>query len=221
MVDGVLYMWVRNTGNAQLVWSMDRGRTWIWGFRFETSFGSPTFVNFGKNYDGARDQYVYTISQDGPSAYESDDGIILARVPKTAMRDRDKYEFFVRLGPHGAPLWTKNIVQRGPVFEYPGNCQRTDVVYNRGLRRYMMALSYGHSGGWGIYDAPEPWGPWTTAFHTRDWGLGGTHGYRLQSKWISPDGRTMHLIFSGVKLPSITYDAFCVRRMSIETAVER
>src|SRR3989442_7953529 len=43
MVDGVLYMWVRNTGNAQIVWSDDRGRNWHWGFRFDTSFGSPAF----------------------------------------------------------------------------------------------------------------------------------------------------------------------------------
>src|SRR5262249_27662771 len=30
MVDGVLYMWVRNAGNAQLAWSTDRGATWQW-----------------------------------------------------------------------------------------------------------------------------------------------------------------------------------------------
>jgi hypothetical protein len=221
MVDGILYMWVRNTGNAQLVWSPDRGRSWQWGFRFETSFGSPTFINFGKNYHGARDAYVYTISQDGPSAYESDDGLILARVPKAALRDRDQFEFFARLESGGKPVWTKNIAERGHIFQYPGNCQRTDIVYNPGLKRYLLALGYGHSGGWGIYDAPEPWGPWTTAFHTIDWGLGGTHGYRLPSKWISSDGLTMHLVFSGVKLPTITYDAFCVRRLSIDTAIER
>src|SRR4051794_23883688 len=28
MVDGVLYLWVRNVGNAQLAWSRDRGKTW-------------------------------------------------------------------------------------------------------------------------------------------------------------------------------------------------
>src|SRR5581483_7012466 len=30
MVGGVLYAWVRNTGNAQLAWSADRGQTWTW-----------------------------------------------------------------------------------------------------------------------------------------------------------------------------------------------
>ena len=30
MVDGVLYLWARNAGNAQLAWSADRGSTWSW-----------------------------------------------------------------------------------------------------------------------------------------------------------------------------------------------
>ena len=84
MVDGVLYMRVRNTGNAQLAWSEDHGKTWHWGFKLTTSFGSPAFLNFGHNYAGARDDFVYTYSQDGPSAYESSDALVLARVRKGA-----------------------------------------------------------------------------------------------------------------------------------------
>jgi hypothetical protein len=221
MVDGVLYMWVRNLANSQLAWSEDRGRTWQWGFRFDTSFGSPTLLNFGKNYAGARDSYVYVYSQDGPSAYESDDALVLARVPKNRIRERAAYEFFVRLDDAGRPVWTQEIARRGPVFRYSGRCQRSDAVYNPGLKRYLLALGYDHGGAWGIFDAPEPWGPWTTAFHTEDWGLGGTHGYRLPAKWISADGLTMHLVFSGVKLPHTTYDAFCVRRFTIDTLPRR
>src|ERR1019366_3463580 len=82
MVGGVLYLWVRNVANAQLLWSQDRGRTWQWGFKMEAGFGSPAFLNFGRNYAGARDGFVYTYSQDGPSAYESDNGVVLARVAK-------------------------------------------------------------------------------------------------------------------------------------------
>ncbi len=214
MVDGVLYMWVRNTGNSQLVWSEDHGLTWQWGFKFDVSFGSPAFLNFGKNYAGARDGYVYSYSQDGPSAYESYDGVVLARAPKEKIRDRSAYEFFVRLDAAGKPEWTRDIARRRPVFTFPGKCQRVDAVYNPGLKRYLLALGYNHNGGWGIYDAPEPWGPWTTAFQTAHWGLGGTHGYRLPSKWIGPGGRTMHLVFSGIR-PN---DAFCIRRMELDVA---
>jgi len=69
---------VRNVGNAQLLWSQDRGKTWQWGFKMEAGFGSPAFLNFGRNYAGARDSYVYVYSQDGPSAYESDNALTLA-----------------------------------------------------------------------------------------------------------------------------------------------
>ncbi|MCP5109445.1 MAG: DUF4185 domain-containing protein [bacterium] len=212
MVDGVLYVWARNTGNAQLMWSADHGKTWERGFKFTESFGSPAFLNFGRNYEGARDGYVYTYSQAGPSAYEIDYGLVLARVEKERIRERAAYEFFARWDEDGSPVWSPDIGDRGMVFYYPGNVQRVDAVYNPGLGRYLLALGYGHGGGWGIFDAPEPWGPWTTAFHTPYWGLGSTHGYRLPSKWISEDGRTMHLIFSGRKHNGVLWDAFCVRR---------
>ena len=93
----------------------------------------------------------------------------LARVPNDHIREREAYEFFQRLDAAGKPIWTKDITTRGPVFRFPGHCQRVDAVYNPLLKRYLLALGYNHKGGWGIYDAPEPWGPWTTAFHTDYW----------------------------------------------------
>ena len=99
MVGGVLYMWVRNAGNSQLAWSSDHAKTWTWsGWRFETSFGCPTFLNFGKNYAGARDGYVYIYSPDGDSAYRAADRMVLARVPKDRITERGAYEFFKGLG---------------------------------------------------------------------------------------------------------------------------
>ncbi len=211
MVDGVLYLWVRNVENAQLLWSLDRGKTWQAGFKMETAFGSPAFLNFGRNYAGARDAFIYSYSQDGPSAYESDNGVMLARVAKDRMRDRSSWEFFERLDAGGRPIWTPDVTRHGAVFHYPANCQRVDAVYNAGIGRYLLALGYDHAGGWGLFDAPEPWGPWTTVLH-RQWDLAGTHGYRLPAKWISKDGLTMTLVFSGVK-PN---DAFCTRTLTLE-----
>lgn len=216
MVDGLLYMWIRNLENSQLAWSADRGKTWEWGFRFETSFGSPSFLNFGKNYQDARDEYVYIYSQDGPSAYESDDHLVLARVPKDKIRVRSAYEFFSQLNDVGQPSWTKDIKQRGAVFSHFGKCQRVDTVYNPGLKRFLMALGFNFEGGWGIFDAPNPWGPWTTVFYTEKWDLGKTHGYRLPSKWISDNGKTMYLVFSGIANQDVNYDAFCVRKLTLE-----
>ena len=51
MVDGVLYLLVRNVGNAQLTWSEDHGASWTFvDWKFTNSFGAPSFINFGKNY---------------------------------------------------------------------------------------------------------------------------------------------------------------------------
>ena len=211
MVGGVLYLWARNAGNAQLLWSDDLARTWHSGFIMDESFGSPAFLNFGRNYGGARDGFVYTYSQDGPSAYESDNDLVLARVPAGRIRERAAWEFLAYVDAGGRPVWTSDISRRGSVFRYPANCERVDVVYDAPIKRYLMALGYDHSGGWGLFDAPEPWGPWTTVLH-RDWDIPGTHGYRFPAKWIAPDGLTLTLVFSGVK----PYDAFCTRTLRLE-----
>ena len=211
MVEDFLYMWARNTGNSTLVWSADHGKTWHWGFRFSTSFGCATFLNFGRNYEGAPDKYVYIYSQDGPSAYESYDRVVMARVPKDRINDRSSYEFFENLDSSGNPVWTSDVAKRGPVFTHPGRCQRMDIVYNAGIKRYLMVQGFNHDGGWGIFDSPQPWGPWTTAFYTERWDCGSTHGYRLPTKWISKGGRTMYLVYSGRG----EWDAFCVRKMTL------
>jgi hypothetical protein len=142
------------------------------------------------------------------------DAIVLARAPRGKLRDRDAWEFFA--GSPGDPHWTRDIGNRSPVLYYKGHCQRVDAVYHPVLKRYLLAVGYGHNGGWGLYDAPAPWGPWSVALHTEYWGLGGTHGYRLPAKWISAGGHTMQLVFSGVQYNGVLYDAFCVREMKLD-----
>ncbi|UCC97557.1 MAG: serine hydrolase, partial [Phycisphaerales bacterium] len=138
MVDGVLYMLVRNTGNSQVAFSGDYGKTWTWcDWKFTESFGAPAFLNFGKNYAGARDGFVYIYSHNSDSAYEAADEVVMARVPKNAITHRAAYEFFKDLDEQGEPIWTKDIAQRGAVFVNPGNCYRSQVSYNAGLKRYL------------------------------------------------------------------------------------
>ena len=212
MARRVLYMLVRNVANSQLVLSPDHGRTWHWLFKFTESFGCPTFLQFGPNYSGARDDYIYIYSPDGPSAYESYDAVVLARVHIDEAPYREAYQFFAGL-KDGRPVWSDDITKRRPVFEYPRHCGRIEVVWCAPLKRYLMLLAFNHRGGWGIFDAPQPWGPWTTAFFTPRWDMGDTHSYRLPTKWISPDGRRAWLVFSGLSSNTLDNDAFCVRQM--------
>jgi CubicO group peptidase (beta-lactamase class C family) len=207
MVDGVLYMWARNTGNSQLAWSKDHGKTWTWAdWKWTTSFGCPTFLNFGKNYAGARDCFVYVYSFDSETAYDAADRMVLARAAQDRVTERAAYEFFTRLDSEGNPRWTKNIDERGAVFSHPARCYRTGITYNAALKRYLWCHTYPESthsggprfqGGLGIYDAPEPWGPWTCVYHTNQWDVGPGETSSFPTKWMAEDGRTLHLVFSG------------------------
>lgn len=219
MVDGVIYLWVRNAGNSQLAWSGDYCRTWTWcDWKFERGWGCPTVLNFGQNYAGARDDYVYLYSPDHDSAYENADRFVMARVLKNRMRDRGAYEFFVRMDEQGHPVWSADVADCGAVFEHPNECSRSGISYNAGLKRYlwwhqrrvMDDDNTRFRGGFSIYDAPEPWGPWTTVFYTAMWDVGPGDQAFFPTKWMSADGKTCYLVFSGD-------DTFAVRKVEFET----
>ena len=216
-VEGVLYLWVRNSGNSRLARSSDHARTWTWAdWKFETSFGCPTFLNFGRDYAGARDGYAYVYSQDVDGAYQAANRMVLARVPKGRIADRAAYEFFGGPGEGGMPTWTRDIAGRKAVFDHPGGCYRSSVSYDPGLKRYLwcQTLPGGDPrfrGGLGIYDAPEPWGPWSTAFFAETWDVGPGETSNFPTRWMSADGKTLHLVFSGD-------DFFSVRKASLTVA---
>lgn len=204
---GRLLMAVRNTGNSQLVWSDDGGQSWTWGGKFSTSFGCPALLNVGRDHAGAPDEYVYLYSQDTDSAYEPADGVVLARAPRAQANAPAAYRYFAGLDGD-SPQFSADVADRVPVLVRRAGCERLDVVWQAKLGRYLMTVSYGHSGGWGIYDAPAPWGPWTMVWSTPNWGLGETHGYRLPLAWWGPGPTGFRLVFSGRG----ENDACCVRR---------
>jgi len=216
-LDGVLYMWVRNANlkgeHSHLAWSLDRARTWRWAdWQFE-EFGYSTFLNFGRDYEGARDSYVYVYSPDGPSAYVAADSMALMRVPRASIKDRASYEFFAGLDRDGDPTWSADIARRAAVFTHEGRCLRSGVTYDALLGRYLWwqqipkdpYADTRFDGGFGVYDAPEPWGPWTCAYYTECWDVGPGETGSFPTKWMSQDGTTVHLVFSGD-------DSFSVRR---------
>ena len=55
-----------------------------------------------------------------------------------------------------------------------------------------------------VYDAPNPWGPWTTVYYNNTWGGYGTTRallWHVISKFISADNRTFWVAFSGYSTP--------------------
>ncbi|WP_257669482.1 serine hydrolase [Parapedobacter tibetensis] len=221
MVDGVLYMLIRNPQSSSLMWSDDHGATWEQSdWKFDVSFGAPTFLNYGKNYAGARDEYVYIYSHDEASAYKNSDHFVLARVPKKQLKDWQQYEFFAGYENDNQPKWSEDIRKRKPVFTNPGKCYRSGITYHKGLKKYLwcqtLQLTSGEhtdvrfKGGLGIFESPNPWGPWKTVYYTRDWDIGPGETSSIPTKWMDPDDKTCYLLFSGE-------DYFSVRKMIFGT----
>jgi hypothetical protein len=216
MVDGVLYLFVRNYKvdgdwrHARLAWSDDHGQTWTWaGWHFTETFGCPEFVQFGPDYRGTRDSYVYVISQDGDSAYAFDPDIVMARVPRGSVHRRDAYEFYA-----GASGWSPDIGQRQPIFTDPKGTQRIAITHNRALGRYILTMAHDdgsgatHTPALGVFDAPEPWGPWTTVYYSDCWAERWMIHHKFPTAWMSEDGREMWLAFSGQYRPG--GDDYCL-----------
>ena len=224
MVEQVLYLWLfhadENGGQAQLAWSFDHSLNWTFSpWKFD-ALGLCTFINFGQNYDHARDNYVYAVSHDGKMADEPADRMILMRVPKNRLIEQAAYEFFVQI-TDGKPVWSDDFNQRGAIFEHPDACLRSGISYHAPTKRYLwwqqIPNEPGHedrgdtrfSGGFGIYDASEPWGPWTTVYYTRQWDVGSGERAEFPVKWMDKDGKTLYLAFSGD-------DNFSVRKANLE-----
>jgi hypothetical protein len=222
-VGGALYMWVVPQPNphlseCRLARSADHGASWTradWAFRFEDGLSIPTFLNFGRDYAGARDTHVYSYFIEpgwGPERARTRYGfdvhrpgrIHLSRVPRRAILQRDRYEFFAGLDRYGRPKWTEDPQDKQPVFrDSNGVGWNVSVSCNAGLGRYILATEHceTHAGRFGLFDAPEPWGPWTTVAYDDNWGQGevevSAFYWVFPTKWIEKDGTRFTMVFTG------------------------
>lgn len=210
-----LFMWVTPGSNitgyneARLAVSLDHGAHWTqvdWAFTKADGMIKPGFLQFCRAYAGARDAHVYAyfirLQDDSALTVQKPGKIDLARAPEESILDRDGYEFFAGLDGQGQPTWTKTLSARQPVFEdVNGVGWSVAVSYNAGLGRYLLTTEHDASfqGNLGIFDAPDPWGPWTTVLYDRDWeGLGHLFYWNFANKWLSADGRDFSLVFTGI-----------------------
>jgi hypothetical protein len=228
MADRTLWMFVRNYKvdgdylHSRLAWSKDYEKTWTWAdWYFSKTFGCPEFVQFGPNYKGARDAYVYVVSQANDDAYEYSPDVVMARVPKDKVSDRSAYRFFAGLDAKGKPLWSADISDRKPIFTDGRGVMRISLTYNLALKRYIMTASHKvgegpHNPSLGVFEAPEPWGPWSTVYYDDHWaGNDRVYHHKFPTKWMSPDGKTMWLLYSG--LGGNNY-AFILRKATLDLA---
>ncbi|MGN6564011.1 MAG: hypothetical protein ACTHMU_15265 [Thermomicrobiales bacterium] len=200
---------------AALIWSADLGRTWA-GATYSAdihdialffdepdhAFHSPTFLQAGRDYALAQDDYVYLYSPHEDHR-RANDRLDLARVRREAIPERTVYAFFAGLDERGRPAWTPDIARRRPIFTWPGHVSCGDIVYHAAVGRYLLATCGGEEGGQSslaFFDAPHPWGPWTTVGYVPHWGSGRDGDYRydprLPVSWLSDDGLAAVLVYS-------------------------
>ena len=216
MIDKKMYAWIRNlnlpgdalgTGST-MMHSEDYGKTWEYVDWNWPTIGYPTWLNAGQNYSAAEDGYAYFIAPDGPSAYADYKSMLMARVEVEHILDKSKYQFYTGKNPEN-PQWG-SYEDRTPVFFDEGGAFRPDIVYNPGLDRYLltMATPYGEWMWWAndnadrfphfsMFEAPNPWGPWSTVLYKKDWGAPENRfSPHIPSKWISEDGQSFYLLYS-------------------------
>lgn len=236
-IQGILYMWmvpdVPKGKNArdhfayvELLRSINKGQDWEKaGWRFENNerLSIPTFLNFGKDNDGARDEYVYSYFIDPLGQSQPEDGltyhkpglIYLSRVHQNDLWTGGKFAFQWYAGnPGGGDVATwRTIREKQPVFMDAGGvgwCMA--VSYNKGLKRYILTTEHAETekGVMGIFEAENPWGPWNTIKYwsrenyfgksrpggTLPW-ANNVFFFSFPPKWRSADGKSFTINFTG------------------------
>ncbi|MGV8978525.1 MAG: hypothetical protein ACOH17_10815 [Cellulomonas sp.] len=226
-VGGSLYLAVQDLRTdfneapaASISRSDDGGKTWAWDASApmfnDGVFTTIMFLDYGKDYANAPDDYVYAYGLDGNWRDSFDDSapdpedLYLARVPRVSVQDRGAWQFST-----GTGTWSADIDDRVAVLHddrrlYPGAAvggtvgahdlsviSQGGIVYDKPLDRYLYTswteLTFE------FYESRTPWGPWNL-FLSRDFGpypwsneSHGGYAATLPSKFISPDGRTLWL----------------------------
>ncbi|UCF19740.1 MAG: hypothetical protein JSU87_17805 [Gemmatimonadota bacterium] len=214
-LNGVLYAW-RSTGGReaalewkQIIRSRDKGAVWEEDVFPQSRLeggepgrpGLPYFIDYGKNYSANRDGYVYiyTIRIEDPEVWDvQKPGVVwLARAPTAneAFANVANWEWVVGLDSNHNPTWGA-MDGRVPVLEDPDGVMRNSALYNPGLDRFIMVTNHTerNEGNLAIWEAPEPWGPWSLVMKDFGWPAGGevdqTFAFgNFSAKWMSADGR--------------------------------
>lgn len=199
--------------NTSVATSVDSGKTWSLNQQ-------PAFPNLPNGFR------VRGICQFGPGNANAPDGnvyiyfgfsrqpeIYLARTPTRKLFDPSYYTWFQKSKPNGDANWTAHFSEKQPVFTDPNAyLWHIGVSHNPGLNRYILskphyapndnptATAAKDSGmaALGIFDAPKPWGPWTTVFHQDNFiDEHVKFSYYIMPKFISQDGKTFWMAWSG------------------------
>lgn len=228
-VEGVLYLAFQNMlrlkmaphnkinqhgSDGQIVYSVTKGASWVPALRNVAQpmfpgyrFGGPVFINFGKNNANARDGYVYAVSTD---QWDNGSNLRLGRVPAGSIMRREDWEWVSAFAPSGEPAWNHDIDTAVPVLSLHRWLSLPDMVYLAGIKRYLLLtwrlrtdFSPEDGSDLLIFESPEPWGPFSLVHFEEYWEGKEFTAYtpRIPLKWMSPDGLSGWMQFSGSWAP--------------------
>jgi hypothetical protein len=165
------------------------------------------FINFGKDYAGARDGFVYlgATKVTNTATDDADGKAYLIRVPAASLQTMSAWEYMTGLDANGVPTWGAASAAQ-PMWSDP-DFGFAALTYHPATNRYLLS-GQGSIQDLAIYDAPQPWGPWTTVYATHTWGPSGSPfgtgeslGISYPEAWMSGDGKTLWAAFSSTPGP--------------------
>ena len=234
-IDNRVYAWL----NAQdgsfpdvdqlLIVSDDHAATWqTTGVKYPRGKGNlkpSTFLNVSRGHANVPDDakgyaYFYGPRQGNPNDQ------YLGRAPVDKLADPHAHEFLTDAAGD-QPRWSPDPATARPVFTDPAPCRDlATVTYLPALKRYLLTTFHAGAGQLGIFDAPHPWGPWTTVAYYEKWGDMTSAGEGLTCtfapKWMSADNLTLWCVFSaygdGAKQGIQAHDRFNLVRVKLDVA---
>ena len=166
-------------------------------------FGGPVFINYGKNNENARDEYVYAVSSD---QWDNGSNMRLGRVKNDRIEDGSAWEFVCSYDIDGEPVWKADLEESIPVLSLHKHIGVPEMVYIKGIDRYLL-FTWKLNGDFSptdgtdliVMESPEPWGPYSLVHYEEMWEGKDVTPYcpRIPLKWVEEDGLTAWLQFSG------------------------
>jgi hypothetical protein len=179
---------------------------------YPIKIGSPHFVDFGKNMEHSPDGKAYMvahgadISDENPrfwnASWITGDQIYLLRVTPQIenMNDASKYEFYAGRDNNDNPVWSNDFNKIKPLLEWDDNMGCVTITYFAPLKKYLMCVTDGGNTcakmNTYILESDSLTGDWKLITYMKDFGEQ-AYFVNFPSKFISKDGRTAWLLYSG------------------------
>lgn len=206
--------WIQESWDSSLLKSTDHGRTWTPAPQLDQAmfpgrlFANPCFVQYGRDGQGtgADDTFVYAVSNDG--TWNNGTAMVLGRVRRDRLGRLNPadWDFVHGFDKGGKPIWRGRHDTALYVFRSPGRTGLCGMQYNPGLKVYLLPQwYYPHlddpeskwtTSRFTLYQAPEPWGPWTL-LHEQEFHPQGFYNPVIPAKFISEDGRRFWFFAAG------------------------